>query len=83
MINKTTNKLLCVLFSLLYPSIKTYHVIDYLLFLAELKKKSGTRFTIKYMKQVKLHFTRYISGKPLESNEIGVALYNGYPKCLM
>ncbi|CEZ26297.1 RNA dependent RNA polymerase [Botrytis cinerea mitovirus 2] len=41
--------------------------------------KSGLPFTIKYMKAVKLHITRYISGQPLRTNSSLVSLTNGFP----
>lgn len=41
--------------------------------------KSGLPFTIKYMKAVKLHITRYISGQPLKTNSSLVSLTNGFP----
>nr|UEP19806.1 RNA-dependent RNA polymerase [Sclerotinia sclerotiorum mitovirus 43] len=44
-----------------------------------MRKKSGLPFTIKYMKTVRLHITRYISGQPLKSNSSLVSLTNGFP----
>lgn len=44
-----------------------------------LLKNNGTLFTVKYMKQVKLHITRYMVGKPLMSNKVGVSLVGGFP----
>jgi hypothetical protein len=40
----------------------------------QLRKKSGLPFAIKYFKAVKLHFTRYICGKPLLVNDARVSL---------
>jgi hypothetical protein len=45
-----------------------------------LLRSNGTLFTVKYMKQVKLHITRYMVGKPLMSNSAGVSLVGGFPK---
>lgn len=44
-----------------------------------MRTKSGLPFTIKYMKAVKLHITRYISGKPLMVNNSLVSLKEGFP----
>nr|UEP19808.1 RNA-dependent RNA polymerase [Sclerotinia sclerotiorum mitovirus 45] len=44
-----------------------------------MRKQSGLKFTIKYMKSVKLHITRYMSGKPLLTNSSQVSLTNGFP----
>ncbi|AZT88621.1 RNA-dependent RNA polymerase [Colletotrichum falcatum mitovirus 1] len=39
---------------------------------------NGVPFTIRYMKCVKLHITRYISGKPLKSNSSLVSIDSDY-----
>jgi len=44
-----------------------------------MRAKSGLTFTIRYMKAVKLHITRYISGKPLMVNSALVSLQDGFP----
>nr|AWY10963.1 RNA-dependent RNA polymerase [Sclerotinia sclerotiorum mitovirus 1 HC025-A] len=44
-----------------------------------MRRQSGLPFTIKYMKTVRLHITRYISGTPLRSNSSRVSLTNGFP----
>ncbi|AEX91878.1 RNA-dependent RNA polymerases [Sclerotinia sclerotiorum mitovirus 1] len=44
-----------------------------------MRKQSGLPFTIKYMKTVRLHITRYISGQPLRSNSNLVSLTDGFP----
>lgn len=60
----------------LYPLVNKY-----ILFISNLRKKSGLPYTIKYMKAVKLHITRYMCGKPLLSNKVGVSLTKqGFPK---
>ena len=45
-----------------------------------LLKGNGTLFTVKYLKQVKLHITRYMVGRPLMSNKVGVSLVGGFPR---
>jgi hypothetical protein len=45
-----------------------------------LLKNNGTLFTVKYLKQAKLHITRYMVGRPLMSNDAGVSLVGGFPK---
>jgi hypothetical protein len=45
-----------------------------------LLKNNGTLFTVKYLKQAKLHITRYMVGRPLMSNDCGVSLVGGFPK---
>jgi len=55
-------------------------VTGYINFIQDLRKKSGLKYTISYMKAVKLHITRYICGKPLLENKAGVAVdSNGFP----
>lgn len=55
-------------------------VTGYINFIQTLRKKSGLKYTISYMKAVKLHITRYICGKPLYSNKAGVAVDStGFP----
>jgi len=44
-----------------------------------MRQKSGLKYTIKYMKTVKLHITRYICGQPLKVNDSQVSLTNGFP----
>jgi hypothetical protein len=44
-----------------------------------MRDKSGLVYTIKYMKQVRLHITRYICGHPLKSNDCLVSLTKGFP----
>lgn len=42
--------------------------------------KNGFGFTVKYIKVVRLHITRYICGKPHYVNSDGVSLIHGFPK---
>lgn len=52
----------------------------FIYWLQDLRDKSGIVHTIKYVKQARLHITRYISGVPLKSNTISVSLdKNGFP----
>jgi hypothetical protein len=45
-----------------------------------LRDKSGVKYYIRYMKQARLHITRYICGNPLKSNTVGVSLdKDGFP----
>lgn len=46
-------------------------------------KNNGTLFTVKYIKQAKLHITRYMCGKPLYTNDCFVSLVGGFPKNLL
>lgn len=72
---KLTNRLTRLLFNIEDKSalkLFTKKVISLL-------KNNGTLFTVKYMKQVKLHITRYMVGKPLLSNKVGVSLVGGFP----
>jgi len=48
--------------------------------IGKMLKDNGFLFTVKYIKQARLHITRYISGKPLMVNDKGVSLINGFPK---
>lgn len=41
---------------------------------------NGFSYFIKYMKASRLHFTRYMCGKPLYVNSDRVSLVNGFPK---
>jgi hypothetical protein len=44
-----------------------------------MRKVNGLPFTIKYMKAVKLHITRYMCGKPLLTNSSFVSTKDGFP----
>jgi len=65
---------------LIYNLDLTYTINKYIDFIDNLRKKSGLKYTIKYLKAAKLHITRYVCGKPLLSNDAGVALdHEGFP----
>lgn len=49
----------------------------------KLLKNNGTLFTVKYIKQCKLHITRYMCGKPLYTNDMFVSLVGGFPKAFI
>jgi hypothetical protein len=46
-------------------------------------KNNGTLFTVKHLKQMRLHVTRYLCGKPLLVNSQGVGLIDGFPKAFI
>jgi hypothetical protein len=46
-------------------------------------KCNGSLWTIAYMKQVRLHITRYMVGKPLMVNDKRVSLIRGFPTRFM
>jgi hypothetical protein len=48
-----------------------------------LLKQNGTLYTIKYLKQCRLHITRYMVNKPLYSNDARVSLTSGFPTRLI
>lgn len=73
---KFTNRIISDLFAI--DDRKAFRSFIKVIFL--LLKNNGTLFTVRYMKQVKLHITRYMCGKPLMSNSNGVALVGGFPK---
>jgi hypothetical protein len=57
------------------------HIIKpFITYFGILRKKNGLKYAINYYKAVKLHITRYICGKPLYSNNVGVSLTkDGFP----
>jgi hypothetical protein len=73
-----TSRLLSKLFGL-----KPKVVFRYFNLIHKIRKDSGIKYCIKYMKTSKLHITRYISGSPLLTNSDGVSLINGFPKRLL
>jgi hypothetical protein len=58
-----------------------FKIIDnYLDRFTKLRKTNGLPYTIKYMKAVRLHITRYVCGRPLFSNTAGVGVdSSGWP----
>jgi len=60
-----------------------YIVKKYIDLFDKIRKDSGLQFAIKYFKASKLHCTRYICGRPLFTNQAGVAIDStGWPKRL-
>nr|WKR37717.1 putative RNA-dependent RNA polymerase [Leptosphaeria biglobosa mitovirus 1] len=53
-------------------------VHQYLNYIDKMREKNGLAYTIKHMKVVKLHITRFICNKPLKSNSTYVSLDKDY-----
>jgi hypothetical protein len=72
---KVVNKLTSFIFRIKDHSTlkKFFKLVTHLL------KHNGTLYTIVYMKQVRLHITRYMVGKPLMINSNRVSLTSGFP----
>lgn len=51
----------------------------FLAFIFTLLKNNGTLYTVKYLKQMRLHVTRYMCGKPLYKNDMRISLTKGFP----
>jgi hypothetical protein len=76
---KNQNKLILErLLSKLFKLDCSQLVNTFLNFVDGMRDKNGLAYTIKYMKCVKLHITRYICGKPLKSNSSNVSLDKDY-----
>jgi hypothetical protein len=69
-----TIRLLNILFGI--ESKVTRKFINYIEYL---RTNNGLPYTIKYMKSVRLHITRYICGQPLLVNKDLVSLTKGFP----
>jgi hypothetical protein len=81
-IPKIAIQLTCGLMSLLF-GLKPKLVKRFIYWSINLRKKSGVVFYIKYIKQTRLHITRYICSQPLYSNDVGVSLDKfGFPSRL-
>lgn len=74
LLNSMTVMVLLIMFGV--PKSNSYHFLG---FIENMRQKSGLKYTIKYMKTVKLHITRYICGQPLKVNDSQVSLTNGFP----
>lgn len=48
--------------------------------ITKMLKHNGTLYTVKMLKQARLHVTRYLCGQPLLVNNIGLGLIDGFPK---
>jgi AraC-like DNA-binding protein len=65
---------------LLYNYDASQEVTEYVNFIFKLRKTNGLNFTIKYIKCVRNHITRYICKKPALINDSLVSLdKNGFP----
>jgi hypothetical protein len=65
-----------------FPNVKDskWFIDQYFKILTHLLKTQGTLYTVKYLKRVRLHFTRYLCGSPLTDESDGVAIdKNGIP----
>jgi hypothetical protein len=81
--NNILIKVLIRLFKLCFKIDFSYEIKEYIKFITDLRKKSGLKYTIKYLKASKLHITRILCNKPLKSNDAGVSLdSDGFPKRL-
>lgn len=67
---------------LVFPSIDTSKYLRPLFkVIFKLLKNNGTVYTIKYLKRVRLHCTRYICGHPLFTNDMMIGIdKEGWPK---
>jgi hypothetical protein len=76
MINKNLYKIIWSIGKIYFSTIKNKHELVPKLFglIDESLKRNGTLYTIKYFKQCRLHYTRYICGQPLWESTHGVVL---------
>jgi len=77
---KISNKILLSL----YPTIEvTKYLNPFFKLVVKLERKNGLLYTIKYLKQLRLHCTRYICNQPLKENKMCIGLdSSGWPKLL-
>jgi hypothetical protein len=77
---KITKILITRIIKLLYNIDASQEVSEYISFINKLRKTNGLNFTIKYIKCVRNHITRYICKKPAHQNESLVSLdKSGFP----
>jgi len=71
---------------LLFPSIKSlpFLVAHYFKFISSIRRSNGLKYTIKYIKELRLCVTRYVCGQPIliSSMKIGLTI-DGFPKRLL
>lgn len=68
-------KILVKILVLFFDSIKVFLIVpQYFTLLNSLIEKNGLSYTVKYMKQARLHITRYMCGSPLLVNSAGVSV---------
>jgi hypothetical protein len=73
-----TKRLVRIIFNLPGKPVDLYFDL-----VRNLLANNGIVFTIAYLKQSRLHITRYLAGKPLLVNRKGVSLVKGWPKRLL
>lgn len=60
---------------ILFPNIKTEKFVKpWFKLVHHLLKHNGTLYTVKHLKQMRLHITRYLCGQPLLINDCFVGL---------
>lgn len=86
--NKNLFLIINILFSLI-PYFKdnnvdySYILKQYFSFWTKLIRTQGLLHSVKYLKQVRLHVTRYLCRDPLLSNKMHIGLdSSGFPKCI-
>jgi len=71
---------------LLFPSIRSlpFLVANYFKFISVMLRSNGLKYTIKYIKELRLCVTRYICGQPIlvSAMKIGLTI-DGFPKRLL
>ncbi|QPK91778.1 RdRP [Fusarium verticillioides mitovirus 1] len=79
---KNYTKILWRIMVLIFPSIDTSKYLRPLFkIIFKMIKNHGTIYTIKYLKRVRLHCTRYICGDPLFTNTMMIGIdKEGWPK---
>nr|UPW42080.1 MAG: putative RNA dependent RNA polymerase [Inner Mongolia sediment mitovirus 5] len=70
---------------LLFSSLNTIiYIKPYFKLVTKMLRHNGTVYTVKHLKQMRLHITRYLCGQPLLVNNLRVGLdKNGWPKALL
>jgi hypothetical protein len=82
--NKRTFNITVKLCSSLYPEINSrYYLSTYFRLYNKCVSKHGLLHTIKILKQMRLHITRYLCGNPLLVNTLKIGIdSSGWPKAL-
>lgn len=68
--------------SIIFPNSHSKHMINHtFLIIFKMLKNNGTLYTVKHLKQARLHITRYLCGQPLLINDINLGVdESGFPK---
>jgi hypothetical protein len=75
LMKRINEKIITKLFSLLYPNINSRKYLDpYFHIVSNLIKNQGIIHATKYLKQCRLHCTRYICGHPLYKNSMKIGI---------